>query len=118
MRLLVTSTSSGPVPQFERSAGISVVLSHVPFAYAKKSSPGATVRSMPAMSIFGFGFSAGGAAGVLGFADGGGLSAGGGDGFDEPHPIAMTHSQVRMARTVTRFRARRVVDDTCDACDS
>ena len=38
-----------------RSAGISVVPSHVPLAYLKKSSPGTTDRSIPATSIPGDG---------------------------------------------------------------
>src|SRR5437763_11796136 len=51
VRLPVTSASISPAPQVLRSAGISVFFIQLPFAYAKKSSPGATDLSMPARSI-------------------------------------------------------------------
>src|SRR5438309_7172818 len=50
VRLPVTSASISPDPQVLRSAGISVRFIQFPFAYAKKSSPGATDLSMPARS--------------------------------------------------------------------
>src|SRR5262245_24698478 len=79
---------------------MSVVFIQPPFAYAKKSSPGDTARSMPAVSSFG-GAAGGGAGGGPAFADPAGgettFSFGGGDEFEEPHPIAIAQIQnVRM----------------------
>ena len=50
VRLRVSSITISPDPQAERSGGIGVALIHAPLAYAKKSSPGLTARSMPATS--------------------------------------------------------------------
>src|SRR5256885_16583533 len=50
VRLPVISVTISPGPQVLRSPGIWVFFTQLPFAYAKKSSPGATDLSMPARS--------------------------------------------------------------------
>src|ERR1041385_904517 len=50
VRLSAFSASVAKTPQFERSAGICVAASQPPLAKVKKSSPGLTLRSMPARS--------------------------------------------------------------------
>src|ERR1035437_1339035 len=51
VRREVSSSTTPLLPQELRSAGISVLLIQAPFAYPKKSSPGATDRSIPARSM-------------------------------------------------------------------
>src|SRR5664280_486171 len=51
VRREVSSSTTPLMPQELRSAGISVLLIQAPFAYPKKSSPGATDRSIPARSM-------------------------------------------------------------------
>src|SRR5256885_11632041 len=50
VRLPVISVTISPGPQVLRSPGIWVFFTQLPFAYAKKSSPGGTDLSMPARS--------------------------------------------------------------------
>src|SRR5262245_50308534 len=50
VRFAVRSVISAPFDHELRSAGISVLSSHLPFAYRKKSSPGATAGSMAVRS--------------------------------------------------------------------
>ena len=84
MRFTVFSAVAAPAPKVLRSAGISVPLIQLPFAKPKKSSPGATLRSMPRIDagrrgggrhVTGAGVGAGAGAGRFTCGGGGGEQA-------------------------------------------